>query len=233
MSIAEYRVMPLLQRRRVLVFASAAVLIGGAVFWLTRTPDDSDRPELKPAAAATAEVKIHVGKNVHVSVPFATIDHMGCALAADPANPLRLFAASTLGDTYEDVAGYYSHDGGATWQLGGKRPHKPDEQVADEDVAFGPDGTLFFINMRVHKDAAGKHRYGTPEVGSIDLAVSTDGGKNWEERASVARYIDRPRLAWTARPAPPAATCTSRPPSRNRSSSSRAMRGSPCRTAAR
>jgi hypothetical protein len=138
---------------------------------------------------------IRVGANVHVSAANATTDHMGCALAADPTDPLRLFAASTLGDTYDDVAGYYSHDGGRTWHLGCKRPHRAGEQVSDEDVAFGPDGGLLLVNMRTPRETPGAHRYGTEGVGAIDFGFSPDGGKTWEQRASVGRYVDRPCLA--------------------------------------
>ncbi len=129
---------------------------------------------------------------------------MGCVLAADPSDPLRLFAASTLGDTYDDVAGYYSHDGGQTWRLGCTRPHQHGEQVADEDVTFGPDGSLFFVNMRTPGGGgtAGTYRYGTAGVGSIDLARSPDGGVTWEQLASVPRYIDRPCLAIDGTPGP-------------------------------
>jgi len=66
------------------------------------------------------------------------------------------------------------------------------ERAADEDVAFGPDGGLLFVNMRTPAETPCAHRYGTPDVGCIDFAFSADGGKTWEERASVPRYIDRP-----------------------------------------
>ena len=179
---------------RWIVDLTAIGLIAGAAYWLIGMVREAGRPKLMPAAVATSPAHIEVGKNVHVSAAEPTIDHMGCALAADPTNPQRLFAASTLGDNYADVAGYFSHDGGSTWQLGCKRPHKPNEQVADEDVAFGPDGALFFVNMRVPRDTPGKHRYGTMGVGNIDLACSFDGGQTWEERATNGRYIDRPCL---------------------------------------
>ena len=102
---------------RVGVLAAAVALLSGGVLWLTGGRR-ANWPELKPAPAATSAAVIRVGTNVHVSSANATTDHMGCALAADPTDPLRLFAASTLGDTYDDVAGYYSHDGGRTWHLG-------------------------------------------------------------------------------------------------------------------
>ena len=163
--------------------------------WLNRGQASANWPELKPAAAALKPARIKLGPNVHVSSATAAAEHMGCALATDPTNPRRLFVASTLGDGYDDIVGYNSDDGGATWNFAGKRPHRPDEQVADEEVAFGPDGGLFFVNMRVPRSSPGRHRYGTVGAGYIDLAYSSDGGKTWEERASIARYIDRPCLA--------------------------------------
>lgn len=183
-----------IRRQRLGFVLVAAALIGGGLFWLTRPPTGADWPDLKMAPAAMTAARVRVGRNVHVSSPFPTTEHLGCALAADPSNPLRLFAASTLGDNYVDVAGYYSHDGGQTWSLGGKRPHQPGEQVADEDVAFGPGGGLFFVNMRTPAGTPGAHRYGTPGVATIDFAYSPDGGKTWEERGSIPRYIDRPCL---------------------------------------
>jgi hypothetical protein len=173
---------------------AAVLLLGVGVLWFTRQPAGAGWPDLKSAPAAAPPARVRIGQNVHVSSPFAAIDHMGCALAADPSDARRLFAASTLGDTYDDVAGYYSHDGGATWRLGCKRPHRFAEQVADEDVAFGSDGGLFFVNMCTPKGTPGAHRYGTADVGSITFAFSPDGGRTWEERASIRRYIDRPCL---------------------------------------
>jgi len=180
---------------RVFLLAAAVGLLSGGVLWRMAARRGADWPELKPAPAATSAAVVRVGANVLVSSANAASDHMGCALAADPTDPLRLFAASTLGDTYDDVAGYYSHDGGKTWHLGCKRPHRAGEQVSDEDVAFGPDGGLFFVNMRTPKATPGAHRYGTEGVGAIDFGFSPDGGKTWEQRASVPRYVDRPCLA--------------------------------------
>src|SRR3954470_24845120 len=182
--------------------AAAVALVAGGLFWQTGGWRERSRPELAPTPTATSAAVIRVGTNVHVSSSFPMTDHMGCALAADPTNPLRLFAAPTLGDTYDDVAGYYSHDGGATWHLGCKRPQRAGEQVSDEDVAFSSDGHLFFVNMRTPKETSGSQRYGTAGVGAIDFGFSADGGKTWEERTSVARYVDRPCLAVDRTPGP-------------------------------
>jgi hypothetical protein len=180
---------------RVGVVATTAALLCGGVVWLAARRRGDNWPELKPAPVATSAAVVRVRTNVYVSSAFETTDHMGCAITADPTDPQRLFAASTLGDTYDDVAGYYSHDGGETWHLGCKRPHRAGEQVSDEDVAFGPDGGLFFVNMRTPRETPGSHRYGTEGVGTVDFGFSPDGGKTWEDRASVPRYVDRPCLA--------------------------------------
>jgi hypothetical protein len=182
-------------RRAVGAIVGAAVLIGIGV-WLAIDPIGEVYPELVAGAtaAARAGAPVRVGPNVQVSAAAGAIDHMGCVLVADPRDASRLFIASTQGN-YENIAGYSSSDGGATWTLACTRPHAPGEQVADEDLAFGPDGELYFVNMRVPKSTPGAHRYGEPGVGNIDLARSGDGGATWEERATVARYIDRPCLA--------------------------------------
>src|SRR5580765_5599802 len=97
------------QRLRAGIFVAGALGIIAAILWWNRVPAAAGRPELKPARNAAATTPIRVGENVQVSSDLAEFDHMGCALAADPSDPLRLFAASTIGDIYEDVAGYYSH----------------------------------------------------------------------------------------------------------------------------
>ena len=149
-------------------------------------------PELQPAANATAKVLVQVGGNVQASAAAAREQHTGCVIAADPTRPERLFVASLRNDL--DTVGYYSHDGGATWHFGCKRPRDADQVTGDEDVAFGPDGALYFVNMRHRREVASTHEFGTEGVASIDIARSLDGGKTWEERGSVGRFIDRPCL---------------------------------------
>jgi hypothetical protein len=136
---------------------------------------------------------VQVGSNIQASAAAARDQHTGCVLAADPTRPERLFVASLRNDL--DTVGYYSHDGGATWHFSCKRPHGPDEVTGDEDVAFGPDGTIYFVNMRHRRNVTSTHEFGAEGVASINFARSLDGGKTWEERGSVPRFIDRPCLA--------------------------------------
>jgi hypothetical protein len=150
-------------------------------------------PELQPAANATAKVLVKVGGNVQASAAAARDQHTGCVIAADLTRPERLFVASLSNNL--DTVGYYSHDGGATWNFGCKRPRDADQVTGDEDVSFGPDGALYFVNMRHRREVSSSHEFGAEGVASIDFARSLDGGKTWEERGSVPRFIDRPCLA--------------------------------------
>jgi uncharacterized protein (TIGR03067 family) len=150
-------------------------------------------PDLQPAANTTAKYFVQVGSNVQASAAGARDQHAGCVIAADPTRPERLIVASLRNNA--DTVGYYSHDGGETWHFSCKRPHGNDEVTGDEDVVFGPDGAIYFVNMRHRREVTSTHQFGAEGVAVIDLARSLDGGKSWEERGAVPRFIDRPCLA--------------------------------------
>lgn len=186
-------------RRRLGLRLLSLVLVGGATAawfaWpetlpnLVRAPDD-DRP-----------ARVTVGKNVLVSSTRATMLHQGTTIAADPSDARRLFAASmhelgeTNGQQDAGIIGYYSHDGGATWDFGCERVSEKGGGCCDEGVAFGPAGSLYLTHMRLSaKDRRGLV-FGGQADGGIDFLRSGDGGKTWAELPPIRRLIDRPQLA--------------------------------------
>jgi hypothetical protein len=194
-----------MRRRRWLLAGSALVLAGfGAVVagvaWRDGAWEAWSAPELTRATDAPASpVRLVVGKNVHVSAGRPDTAHQGCTVAADPGDPRRLFAASMVTPRPDaaGVVGYFSHDGGASWELGCERLGRaPGEQCCDEAVAFGPGGELFLAHMR--------GRFGAPdaEFASTEVLASGDGGQSWAERAVVKGLADRPQLAADVTPGP-------------------------------
>jgi hypothetical protein len=182
-------------RRRWLFALGAAVLsVVPVVAWVTS--DDWElwfAPELARAVeASTPEVRVVVGDNVHVSSARPDWVHQGCTIAADPSNPARLFAASMVTpkkDRVPGIAGYASHDGGKSWQLGFEQVwRKPDECCCDEAVAFSPDGDLVLAYMRV----VGQNI--TPADAETVFIGSADCGKTWMERGALRGVLDRPQL---------------------------------------
>jgi hypothetical protein len=153
-------------------------------------------PELARAADASgAEVRLVAAKNVHVSAVRPGLLHQGCTIAAEASTPARLFAASmvTPQGRLPGIAGYFSDDGGETWQLGLERlGRNADDVSCDEALAFSPDGDLLMAYMR------GPFKKLTldenPKAETV-LLVSADGGKTWQERAAINGLVDRPQLA--------------------------------------
>jgi hypothetical protein len=194
-------------KRRLRILAAVVVLaaVGGGVYYIAFDhPDESadSWPELRAAATSAAPIEIIVGRNVHVSHSREAHRHAESTVAADPKDPKRLFAAAMLWRMGDDssAVGYYSHDGGATWQVGFEAdPKNVGERVCDESVGFGPDGRLYLAELRFRVDAATSDRLGHEGPGEVEFHRSTDGGKNWERSGVVRQYVDRPWLAvdWT------------------------------------
>jgi hypothetical protein len=151
-------------------------------------------PQLTGApVAADSKAHVVVGKNVHVSTARPDLMHQGCTIAADDSTPARLFAASmvTPPNRLPGVVGYYSHDGGASWQLGYERSgHKPKEVCCDEAVTFNADGDLILAYMRVIEYLPPGREADNATV----FLVSADGGKTWAERAAIQGIVDRPQI---------------------------------------
>jgi hypothetical protein len=151
-------------------------------------------PQLTSAAmAADSKAHIVVGKTVHVSTARPNLMHQGCTIAADDSTPARLFAASmvTPPNRLPGVVGYFSHDGGASWQLGHERiGRKPEEGCCDEAVTFSAEGDLILAYMRVIDQLPP----GREAESATVFLVSADGGKTWAERAAIQGIVDRPQI---------------------------------------
>ena len=140
---------------------------------------------------------------MRVSAARPDTHHDGCTIAADPSDERRLFAASMHWPTAVNsgVIGYFSMDGGATWEVGCERLGRaPAERCCDEAVTFSPDGGLYLAHMRGTPEAwADARQWNTLRT---EFLFSADGGRTWEERGAVPTMADRPQLA---------VDCTTRP----------------------
>lgn len=176
-----------------IVVFSAAVI--GLYYFITYNPDAprDDWPVLQAASTASDAAEVIIGPNVHVSESLDQFHCWECVVAAHPQDPARLFTAVMhWRGKAVDVAGFYSDDGGATWQLGCDLAAPPGKKFFDPTVAFGPDGTVYLVHMLSHLR---KVPSGTEGRGELHFHASPDGGKTWEQRAVVKEYIDRPWIA--------------------------------------
>ena len=150
------------------------------------------RPHLVRCADAPAtSATMSVGPNVRVSAARPDVHHDGCTIVADPAHPSRLFAASMHwhGRNDSGIVGYFSHDGGATWELGIERlGNDAISRLGDEALAFSGDRGLYLAHMRGTASA-------DRGSASTEFLYSGDGGRSWEQRAVLAGLVDRPQLA--------------------------------------
>jgi BNR/Asp-box repeat len=144
---------------------------------------------------------VTVGPNVQVSKDLPDIGHTECVVAADPNDRDRLLAGSMYypkGSASSKVVGYYSRDGGKTWQLSCER--NPKATGLDPAVFYGPDGGAYLLSLSVNlpKEAATPEeeaklpKLGDKDVGALLIARSPDGGKTWGEMTRIDRWIDRP-----------------------------------------
>ena len=123
---------------------------------------------------------VHVGEDRQISVPNSGWDHYEVRIAAHPTDPGVLLAAGmTMPDTADqfDVITYRSSDGGESWTQA--LDVAPGSGEGDPDLAFGPGGRAYLIEMGAGEDLL--HR-------------SPDGGRSWEEPTPV-EIGDRPFLA--------------------------------------
>jgi BNR/Asp-box repeat len=153
-----------------------------------------------PTSAAWAQQPT-VGPNVQVSKALSDIGHTECVVAADPNDRDRLLAGSMYypkGSASSKVVGYYSRDGGKTWQLSCER--NPKATGLDPAVFYGPDGAAYLLSLSVNlpKEAATPEeeaklpKLGNKDVGALLIARSPDGGRTWGEMTRIQGWIDRP-----------------------------------------
>lgn len=115
-----------------------------------------------------------------MSAPNSDWGHYEVRIAAHPTDPDVLLAASmVIPDSADqfDVIVYRSSDGGDSWTQ--SLDVAPGSEEGDPDLAFGPGGRAYLIEMGAGEDLL--HR-------------SPDGGRSWEEPTPV-EIGDRPFLA--------------------------------------
>ena len=159
---------------------------------LFEMPEGTNEQPGRPAPAPAAGPAIQVGDNVRVSAGRDGALHKEVVIAADPRDPKRLFAAAMCQTTdrlsADNLSGWRSEDGGKTWGQRFERKGVGEESFADPAAAFGPDGVLYFVNIRGARRAFEDGSY-------LQFAGSTDGGKTWCNLSRTDEPFDRPWLA--------------------------------------
>jgi hypothetical protein len=92
-----------------------------------------------------------------------------------------------------DLYGFYSHDGGESWQVGRQIIAPAGQRYSDLTIAFGLRGKVHLAYMK--SDPSVVKPLGTHGAGSVELLVSSDAGINWKEVAALTNNVDRPWLA--------------------------------------
>lgn len=155
---------------------------------------NSSWPLLEPASVDSSMATTSVGPNVRCSESLGEDSFEFCDIAADPTDATKLFSTALRWRGSElDLLGFYSHDGGTSWQKGCELLADSGERLSDSSIAYGPDGSLVLAHMR---SEPGEHRQlGTEGAGKVEFHSSSDGGKSWSEFAVLNNYIDRPWIA--------------------------------------
>jgi len=185
-----------MRRRNKVVIGLLACATAGiaAYYYFIHDPDAprSDWPVLQAAKSSRKEVDVAIGPNVQVTSTDNAITYWECVIAADANDPARLVSAVILRKPQPetDIVGYYSHDGGATWQQGCKQVCPKGHQFFDPTVAFGPDGTAYLAYMDTDPGASTDEK----DVASLVFLASSDGGQSWDKRAVYPEFVDRPWL---------------------------------------
>jgi hypothetical protein len=119
------------------------------------------------ALAAPIHAQISVGANVQVSKGYGNDPHFELLANADPRDPNRLIACSSIYPSGPNsTVVYSSFDGGRSWSatLGPKGL----ETSGDPVCTYGPNGDAYYVAL---KSVNGK--------GRTIIYKSTDGGKTW------------------------------------------------------
>ncbi len=176
-------------RRHGFIVLGIAVVIAAGVAIRSRRPETLLPISEFTAKTSETSVKIDVGPNVQVSLPFADKLHREVVAVADPSDPKKLLAAAMClqKDNRFAVIGYRSEDGGKTWQTCFTR-EQPTEAQCDPTLAAGPDG-LVYLAIQV-----AKHPTTGPNPANFHFFRSQDSGKSWETLAVVSppKATDKP-----------------------------------------
>jgi hypothetical protein len=149
-------------------------------FWWS---DEQDRSPHVQAAVVSSTAKIVVGPNVRVSTAYASDPHSETVIAADPNQALRLFAFAMCDlAAKSSIVGYLSEDGGKSWRVSFERQAGPGKRLCDPSLAFGPDGTLYFVCLDV---TLSKETKATKRNTSMLFFRCLDGRTKWEHLSAV------------------------------------------------
>jgi hypothetical protein len=124
-----------------------------------------------PSAATT---RIIVEPNVLVSTD-GDVPHVETALAVNPRDSKNLIGCAIVYGSQRTMTckTYASKDGGNTW-LDHAFAERADYISADPQIAFGPDGTAYFLMMSIGKGRSVNHFF-----------TSADGGMTWQRMADA------------------------------------------------
>jgi hypothetical protein len=113
-----------------------------------------------------------------VSTGYASDPHSETVIAADPLQPLRLFAFAMCDRA--SIVGYFSEDGGKTWQVSFDRRPGPGQVLCDPALAFGPDCALYFACLQYDAEVERAAR-----KSSMLFFRCSDGHAKWEQLSAV------------------------------------------------
>jgi hypothetical protein len=159
-------------------------------------PKQPNKPAPISQAGAAGErpvTGIHVGTNVQVSMAWPRVPHAEVTMAADPYHADWLLAGSMYNPPPYSAAApkvivYASRNGGKTWQVSLERKNPNPQTYADPAFAYGPDGSLTFVDMYFPSLDATKGL-------SLQFTRTRDGGRTWSTMTQIPGLHDRPFLA--------------------------------------
>jgi hypothetical protein len=125
--------------------------------------------------SSAATTRIFVEPNVLVSAD-GDVPHVETALAVNPRDPKNLIGCAIVYGRQRvsmTCKTYASKDSGNTW-LDYAFPERLDYISADPQIAFGPEGTAYFLMMSIGKGRSVNHFF-----------TSADGGLSWGRAADV------------------------------------------------
>jgi hypothetical protein len=149
------------------------------------------------ASTATARPASRITANVRVSRDQYS-EHVGPSLAANPLQPRQLLVACQGSPfTPEFVLTYFSADGGASWQMGG-RPPQPAAGPAGDDVtvAFGGNGRGYVCAAR--SGHGSRLSAANPDANrAVYVWRTDDGGRTFPAPVTLIEgvYSDHPWVA--------------------------------------
>ena len=148
-----------------------------------------------PARAQEDHTRILVGPNILVT-KNSTAPHAEVMVAADPNNARHLLGTGIdLGRSGNRT--YVTTDGGNHWlETTPIGRHRYEYDSADPQVAFGADGTAYFVSSD-YRQSDTLRTIMASNGGYLHLHRSLDGGLSWQEPVSVdPGYLsDHPQMA--------------------------------------